>query len=581
MSRQTRQQPTAIHTYARDLLTERKRRKQGKHEDLKSAVSEPVKKHTATKVKKERKEKVIKVSHITAPKKSDRPEIPKPVIIKPTKKESGSQNTPSFHELQKKVEASHKDKLATKDDNTNKITILPKQKKLNIGYDATIITDTKSDSFEVVPSIIKSIKEWFNKLKRDRKRKSVPKFEIPETKRRKGVIQKATSQSGVMFTTSSKTLKDRIKNRKGDEAEITINDPEISWSPYTEPSFKLLETSDSTLDVKTEYKKQSAPVKKEIPPTNLIETQIEPVEVLPPQEIKEVIPKPPLEETLETTVEQEIRGEEITKEYSDLDESRWNSDYIVERSDTKNYPATPDNSTVAEQNIILNVEKKTESRKIKTNQTTLNILIIIIALIVIIFITMIVMKNLSENTTQVNEISIDLILKKASLSPLNLTTSNIDKLPDLIKDLSTNGQGGVREIVLISPDKTEISPAYIFNLLRLSTSPILEQSLTSVRFIAINDGLPSILLKFTDFESIQGSFFIWETSMINDLSILYPNLDIKIPVFTDRTTKGIDSRVVRNNNNEVVLVYGIIDNTAIISNNLNDFKEILDLLKSN
>ena len=76
---------------------------------------------------------------------------------------------------------------------------------------ATIITDTKHEKFKLIPAIIKSISDWYLAKKQDYKAKKIPKYTVPDTTRRKGIIQKATSKTGKLIV---------AKVLAGDEEEL-------------------------------------------------------------------------------------------------------------------------------------------------------------------------------------------------------------------------------------------------------------------------------------------------------------------------------------------------------------------------
>ncbi|MBY0309698.1 hypothetical protein K2Q16_00945 [Patescibacteria group bacterium] len=126
------------------------------------------------------------------------------------KKESDARPTsvPSFHELMKRSGKPHASPSVTPErGGVMGITIT------NDESGATIITDTKADRFKVAPSIFISIKKWWAKNQADRKARRAPKYVVPETDRRKGIIQQATSHSGKAITDDRAQLRDQVLRR--------------------------------------------------------------------------------------------------------------------------------------------------------------------------------------------------------------------------------------------------------------------------------------------------------------------------------------------------------------------------------
>src|SRR3989338_10051788 len=110
------------------------------------------------------------------------------------------------------------------------------------GAAATIITDTKHDEFKLIPAIINSIHDWFLAKKRGYKAKKIPKYTVPYTTRRKGIIQKATSKTGKFASSDFSSIQERILERNANAAAKALRDdePDTIWTANTEPGFALL-----------------------------------------------------------------------------------------------------------------------------------------------------------------------------------------------------------------------------------------------------------------------------------------------------------------------------------------------------
>lgn len=88
---------------------------------------------------------------------------------------------------------------------------------------ATIITDTKKDRFKLFPAISASIKGWFSDKKAEKAAKKAPKYTVPETTRRQGVIQRATSVTAKSTTADHDNIQERIRRREEEDAKVAEN----------------------------------------------------------------------------------------------------------------------------------------------------------------------------------------------------------------------------------------------------------------------------------------------------------------------------------------------------------------------
>lgn len=120
---------------------------------------------------------------------------------------------------------------------------------------ATIITDTKKDRFKLFPAISASIKKWFGDYKKNKELKKVPKYTVPETARRKGIIQKATSQTGIGETADFDSIRERVKQRQKFE-EKAREEAKISIKPNSNKGFtKKVSLENSEVELEKEKRK--------------------------------------------------------------------------------------------------------------------------------------------------------------------------------------------------------------------------------------------------------------------------------------------------------------------------------------
>lgn len=561
-----------IRTFASDMEAVRKHEETG---DGTGQPSAPVTK------KSESEKKLVPKKPLPKPKSSPEP-TPAPTAIPPQPKRAipspkSADTTPSkppatripaFHELQKQVTTLQKGLAENAAPSAKTEHIVAKKSegkqppRANIGFDSKIITDTKRNRFKLFPAIVQSVKEWFKKLKVNRKRKRAPKYTVTETERRKGVIQKATSKTGTAFTADNETLKEQIRRRNQQHqaaAEMEDEEAELNWSPYTETGYDLLEAPDSTQNIAVTYKQQhvtQAPKPTKEPPV-----------------ITEPTPPEPSE-----------------SEAASIEEARWaNADIeeaAAESAPTPTTPAEPLANDTAP--ATSNQSAATPTRLLErtdTNTLTLLSLISIIGFVAVLGASYLIIQHFTSSDTAEEpiEITTDPIFSTASLSPIILTPSNLSELEGLMIAAATEAPSGLVELPILSPTNEEVSASYIFDLLDLDTTASFRQSLTSVRPVTINNSAPQLLLQFVDIDTIRGGFLRWEPAMASDLRVLYrvPPEASESGTFVDETIRDIDVRVLRYND-KAVLVYGIVgNNTALITKSTADFAQIIELANIN
>lgn len=488
-----------------------------------------------------------------------KPAVKAPTIHhRPVDTPSSPTKIPAFHELQKSVTTIQKNstKVSHHERPLHEKKQVPKHSvpaRPNIGYDATVITDTKSERFKLFPSIVASLKGWFKRITA-KKPKKVPKYTVPETERRKGVIQKATSKTGTIFTADSETLKEQIRRRHIQE-ELE-DEAETIWTPFTETGFSLLEAPEEVQpviqNVTVEYKKQ-------------------------PQY---VTPTVPAQEAVD------IYDDEVTESEEDpLAEARWGAGHDEEvpavipetkprTVATAETPVTPDNQEEKEEGHRTNFLTYFD-----TNTLTVILLVTIIGLVAIVFIARVVITKFSEVPAETVSIEVpsEPLLSSAKLVGIPLTVRTIDQLPQLVNSAVGSSSMGLIEFAIVSAVGDEVSASYLFDILHFRTTPNLRQSLTTVRFATVNHSKTAIILRFVDTDAVRGGLLNWEATLPEDLAALYDLPTGISPTFTDEVISGIDARVLRHND-KVVLVYGIAkSDTAVITSNTNDFAQIVEL----
>jgi len=509
---------------------------------------------------------------------------PEPEVIKPIEKskETPKASIPSFHDLQEEVAAiqvptAEKPKTETSKEFTGKKPVPSTPARTNIGYDSKVITDTKHKRFKLFPAIGASLSSWFKSVTKPRKKKT-PSYLVPDADRRKGVIQKATSKSGSVFTADSSDLKEKIRLRQlreEDERKAEAQEarePETTWSPYTDIGYNLLDegeeapVSTAPKSVTIEYKKQppleeanrwnTAVPESEPKLVPVIENEptpeiVEPVEIPEPElveatqpEITEPSPEPEMATATQTPAETPVA--------------------IIE-------PISTDHS---ENEVVIKDERRYGINRLSTNTLTLALL----ALGVAIVITVLVARPLmNTNQTSPVEVYTDETQPIAGAQLVKLTVTDSQSLLRQIDDSTIAQDFGFVDVQVYTPSGQIVPPTRVLELMQFQVLPSFSQSLTDVRFVYLNQSKPIVVFTFVDEETILGGFLAWESTMHNDLRLIYDLPLTQTTSFTDQTVNGIDVRVLLSETGQTLVVYGMInENTALLTNSLTDFTQVIE-----
>jgi hypothetical protein len=421
---------------------------------------------------------------------------------------------------------------------------------------ATIITDTKKDRFKLLPSVITSIKTWFENKKLAYAKKKAPKYTVPETTRRKGVIQKATSSTGRFATSDFGSIQDRIKQRKLEDEKP---EPGITWSANTEPGFALLTsgTSSQVTNVKVEerksYKNIAIPIvlKEEKEPVKVAE---EPLLVIEPIEEPAALPA---EELIEEEIVEEVELAEPEPEEEYVDEE------IVEEKAT--------------------IKQKFELLSLDTNTLALGVAGLILALIIFGiygYYTFIATPTVTPvmNETKAAEQLLDIPIMEVT----SVTASKTSVL-SLIEANRPQGLGKGAQLSFLSggANSSLIPPSILLSILNVDLEQNFTKSISTIRIGYTPELKKFIIIKTSNNNSTKGGLLLWEESMGTDLSDI---LDVGKPLsadisFVDARLGGLDVRVLKNEAGADEIIYGQINNLIIITEDTNNFTELTKLIK--
>ena len=579
---------STIRTFARDLATAREKRGQVPPDDSSADAQNPDNK-TPVEPKENFKAQAPQQTTQTEPKivAPEKKPIEKKLTpeAEPVKKtpEHIQTKIPAFHELKNKA-SEEIQKLSESEQKKNqpkpilpKISVHKKSKKparANIGYDAAIITDNKESHFNLFSAISSSLKAWVKAFSVSKKKKS-PVYTVPDTQRRKGVIQKATSKSGSIFTADSAELRAKIRQRQK-RAESAMQakiaqEGELSWSPYTDTGFHLLESPEEPAEianphnVAVEFKKQalhSSPSTASKP-------------LMPP-----VPSAPHVEAALEAPAKQDVDSQSI--------DSRWETVPVEKEISSVTAvapvpePVTKIESAPASPLVSVNLpDEGVSSESPKSNLQTLNtntLAISIVAGLSCVVVLFFVGKVVFEYFTTVEAVvSTDTTSYLPSATPNPVVVAQTNSITDIPLQAGTLLDIDYVDTQLFMPTGAAVSPSTIISALEFNVLPSFSQSLSEIRFAQINNSAPVIVFQFTDTDTTLGGFLAWEDSMAQDLRELYLITQTNDMVFTDKILGGKDVRALVSANGEVLTVYGIVsDDTAIITKSLETFTQVLN-----
>ena len=548
-----------------------------------------------------------KNSQVPTPKKdTGRLPVPTPpkkkrsAVPTPTAKED-TVAIPTFHKLQKEVdsidvlkepESTATNSTESKEKPTSKRT----EPEINIGYDSAIIRDTKHNRFRFFPEVFSSLKDWFKKLTKPKK-KQIPKYAVTETSRRKGVIQTATTKTGSIFTADNSTLREQIRRRnraqKEADADKETDEPETTWSPYTEPGFALLtETApqqDSTQNPQVTFRQRSQPTpasQTAIPENHTPKTTSAPApDAKPaPKPVPAVSQsKPPTEEPVYT--EPPVSNTPPVQSVSQSSPEQPTKAPAPTKSEESSVPtevetSTPNTNTESVTSPEKNILSRFGINFQETNTLTILVLLIIILIAVGVFTVFNLLHILTTNEpeTEVTQAAVtESLIATAQLNRILVQNNDAAEVITTLQAVATEKSPGVHEFVLVNNSGEKLTPDQVLTTVGIQIPAILQQALTEVRFISINNSLPTLVLSFTDKSSARGGFLQWENTLASEVAPLFKLENPNTGSFIDRMIANTDARV-RVINSESTIAYALVgEHIAIVTSDI----QILNHINNN
>lgn len=418
--------------------------------------------------------------------------------------------------------------------------------------EATVITDQKHDRFKLFPAVFVSLKKWFEEKKRAHATKKQPKYTVPDTSRRKGVIQKATSSTGKFATADFESIQERIRKRNEAKAKP---EPTTTWSPNTEPGFLLL-TGESTQPVtnvqlvsRKSYKTQ-APIEPIARPELVIEPEpVAPIEVLP-EPTEEIYFEEEVAEAPEERTEGEPEKiEEVPEEANATNKDEGLPEYL-------------------------------KLMFINTNILAVGVSGLILALVGFIFFTYYRVADYNESTPIVTNTKSSIGIEGVPVQ--NITALNLE-VTSLISVI--NGARGANpqatQYELVSQNGSKLQPSVIISALNIELEQNFKQSVSELLFGYTARENPFVVMQIKDKTTALGGLLSWETNIFSDFNNTFGNTSTNNiqSKFIDGTIQGNDIRILKGESGAELLVYGLIGNVVLIASNSSDFNELLNINK--
>jgi hypothetical protein len=486
--------------------------------------------------------------------------------------------------------------------------------------ETTIIRDTVKRRTNVFAAMGTALLDSGRNFRKFWKRANQPLYVVPETNRRKGVIQEATSQTGKTFTSDYEQLKERLRLRAA--VPEPSDEADIIWTPQTEPGFPLLTgavqpVEDSgfanavsnvvfepkrsittqkpvQLDTASEVVKPQIITRQAPEATN----QARPPAVAPTPQAPN-IPSPPPVPTITQAVSPiapvktpspalpiKPAVSPLTTAPPPAPTSVTFPPAVPERQlpatpevTVPNYESSTDPEFTAEPPVDASRKDNSNTRwsinQLSTNAMALGITGLLVVVTLLGFGVTTLIRTLSSDTTDTT---------LATAQPTSLTTANLVSVPYNILDpasladtilttLQSSPTAG--ELVVVDQAGAPWQPEQVFAALNLSVGTGFQAAVETVRFVRTGPERYGLVFTFSNPTHVQGNLLTWEPALGRELTFLFGTTGAV--TFTDQTQAGIDLRVAGTS-----ITYGLIDGRiGIIAKEPEHFTTIRELLITN
>ncbi len=486
---------------------------------------------------------------------------------------------PAFHELKKEKVKAVQENIKAEPKKKEKI-----KNKKGITTDTpkgggTIITDTKKERRPFFKEVATSLSAWLANFKKEFKKKQKKTYVVTETTRRKGVVQKATTKTGTIFSADNETLMNEIRKRqRAEKSQADDGKEEVLWSPYTESGYALL---DGEVEKEKEIPKPIETIK---PAPTIPKPQVQNVVV---QAKKRSLPEPVT--TKPTNEAPPIVDEEVIKALESepvAEEVREPEPVYEEIIQTEPEIQIEEPAQKPEPEYIepfINGPWWLPSSYFHHNTNKLTMVVFAVISVA----TVGVIASISVFGTIAIETPIDQPELRKSISADGVNLQSVTLSNASYNDLSTklntailsSNTSDIVEFEFVNEQAIPVSPLALSAIIDMREGDVFAQTLVEMRALKLSNNSRAVVFEVDDNINARGGLLDWELFMYEDTALL---LDTKYgeeieASFYDLTFGNHDVRVLKNGD-DVLLVYGFIDSKKIvITSSLDAFIAITEL----
>jgi hypothetical protein len=398
---------------------------------------------------------------------------------------------------------------------------------------AVVITDTKTGGFRLGRGIIAAIREWWLMYRARARAKALPKYVVPDADHRKGVIQRATSQTGRSISDDVAPLRESIKERV--------------VAPEPVPPVQVPPTITNVNVVPLQRPLAATPPPVEIPPV------VRPAPIIAPEPVP-----PPAEEQPLPRAEPEPSPEE---------------------EKLTPIAVTPPAATRNNQRLRL-------TRPSRTLFTPTTLALGVVGIAVVLAGVLLGMKTASFFTTTPIVDPADPVTPQptppvAGLPNESLLLTGGDSRSVIFERITDNlvhSSNTAARTLRLERAGTSLPPHELLTTIDPTIPLDLAYGVTDLRIGRTSDGVLFVVLSVTDRLGAWGGLLQWEPTLPQALEPLFESTDNPAVSFVDRTTDTFDLRVYRDGSAEE-LAYGFAnDTTVIITTTTAVFQEVTALV---
>ena len=508
---------------------------------------------------------------------------------------------PAFHELKKNAAKKIEHIVAQSSPatpNTKTVTVRSKAQPRSFqtpSSDATVITASKKSEFRLIPSLLSSLKTWFSGFGTSQK---TPIYTVSTIDRRKGVIQKATTKSGAIFTTDPTSLKQGIIKNREDTLKDDTPEHRLSWSPNTESGFPLIEEPHHPVAlppkaaVVVEYKKKTFPAPEILEPAPLPPKRV----FVPPVVTQEstwetaapspIVPDSPYTPSLPDTrtPTNPVLQPPVFKVPEKIQQPSYTPPATAPLP--QQIPATPaapirftkPGTSIPNKPNPRSSYLKRGLRELFRFDTTVATVVLVGSLISFVMVFLIVrtfvgMISPGSDTPTVAVATAAPLTPQARVVDVAISAQSHDALLSALQNQPKPGTG-VIEFRILEATGVPISGSPLWQTLGFSPNPSVSRSITEAR-LGYSNGDSLLVLKVNDAVTMFGALLAWEKDMPREFSSLFMKGSSAPTSVVDQTVAGSDVRILMQGD-EPLLVYGFVTkNVVVITESLEAYKAVL------